>query len=243
MVIELMKSHASVRKYKEVSLSKEEIHEIVSAGQAAASSHFVQAYAVIHVTDVEKRTKLAELAKNPQQINGAGAVFVICMDYARLKKAANLLGRDIQFSLAENTIVGVTDAGLFAQNMAIAAESLGLGICYIGGVRNAPYEISELLELPFGVVPLYGMTVGVADEANEVKPRLPVDAVIHENAYDLEKYDQLLPLYDEQLKAYYQSRRTNQKDGDWSESMTQFLENPRSENLRNFLTGKGYKHD
>lgn len=243
MVIELLKSHASVRRYKDIPLNKEQVRVIVSAGQAAASSHFVQTYAVIHVTNDEKRKKLAELTKNPLQINGAGAVFVICMDYARLKKAANLLGRDLEFSLAENTIVGVTDASLFAQNMVVAAESMGFGICYIGGVRNAPYEISELLELPYGVVPLYGLTIGVPDESNEVKPRLPVEAIIHENAYNSEKYEQLIPQYDTQLKAYYQSRGTNQKDTDWSEAMTRFLENPRRENLGPFMAEKGYKHE
>ena len=55
MVIELLTAHASVRKYKDVTLSKEEVHELIRAGQHAASSHFVQAYSVIYVTDNEKR--------------------------------------------------------------------------------------------------------------------------------------------------------------------------------------------
>ena len=92
--------------------------------------------------------KLAELAKNPQQILSAGAVLVFCMDYYRLKKAANFLGKDIDFSSAENVLVGAIDVALFAQNVAIASESKGYGICYIGGVRNAPDEISELLSFP-----------------------------------------------------------------------------------------------
>ena len=148
MVIKLLTAHASVRKYKDITLTKEEVHELIRAGQHAASSHFVQAYSVIHVTDIEKRKKLAELAKNPQQILSAGAVLVFCMDYYRLKKAANLVGKDIDFSSAENVLVGSIDVALFAQNVAIAAESKGYGICYIGGVRNAPEEISELLSLP-----------------------------------------------------------------------------------------------
>ena len=104
MVIELLTAHASVRKYKDNPLSKEEVHELIRAGQHAASSHFVQAYSVIYVTDGEKRKKLAELTKNPQQILSAGAVFVFCTDYCRLKKAANLVGKDIDFSFAENSL-------------------------------------------------------------------------------------------------------------------------------------------
>ena len=82
--------------------------------------------------------QLAELSKNPQQILGAGAVLVFCMDYYRLKKAANLLDKISTFSVAENVLVGAVDVGLFAQNVVIAAESKGYGICFIGGVRNAP---------------------------------------------------------------------------------------------------------
>ena len=145
MVIELLTAHASVRKYKDMPLSKEDVHELIHAGQHAASSHFVQAYSVIHVTDSAKRDKLAELTKNPKQILSAGAVLIFCTDYCRLEKAAALLGREIDFSHAENVLVGVTDVALFAQNVAVAAESKGYGICYIGGVRNAPEEISELL--------------------------------------------------------------------------------------------------
>ena len=106
-----------------------------------------------------------------------------------MKKGARLLGKEIDFSHAENLLVGATDVALFAQNIAIAAESKGYGICYIGGVRNAPEEISELLNLPEGVAPMYAMTIGVPDEANEVKPRLPVEAIIHENSYDGDKYE------------------------------------------------------
>ena len=56
-----------MRKYKDIPLSKEDVHELIRAGQHAATSNFVQAYSVIHVTDVEKRQKLAELSKNPSR--------------------------------------------------------------------------------------------------------------------------------------------------------------------------------
>src|SRR5699024_9566544 len=67
--------------------------------------------------------------------------------------------------------VAVVDTALFGQNFALAAESMGYGICYIGGVRNNPKQISELFNLPEHVIPLFGMTVGVPVKLNEVKPR------------------------------------------------------------------------
>lgn len=240
MVIQLLTSHASVRKYKDIPIPTKEVHEIVRIGQHAASSHFVQAYSVIHVTDKVKREKLAEFSKNPVQILGAGAVLVFCIDFHRLKKAANLLDKDIDFSYAESTLVGVTDVALLAQNVAITAESKGYGICYIGGVRNAPAEISDLLGLPEGVAPMYAMTIGVPDEANEVKPRLPVEAIIHENEYDSEKYNEILPSYDKTLNDYYMSRGSNRKDAAWSDSMAKFLGSPRRMHMNEFLKTKGF---
>lgn len=241
MVIQLLTSHASVRKYKDISLPKEDVYELIRAGQHAATSHFVQAYSVIYVTDPDKREKLAELAKNPQQILSAGAVLVFCADYYRLKKAANLVGSDIDFSSAENLLVGSIDVALFAQNVAIAAESKGYGICYIGGVRNAPEEISELLSLPKGVAPMFAMTIGVPDEANEVKPRLPIEAIIHENGYETEKYDELIPAYDEIMNDYYLSRGSNRKDAAWSDSMADFLGFPRRTHMKDFLKKQGFE--
>ncbi|MBB4825116.1 nitroreductase [Sporosarcina luteola] len=241
MVMELLTSHASVRRYKDVQLSSEEVRELVHAGQHAASSHFVQAYSVIHVTDPAKREQLAELANNKNQFLSAGAILIFCADYARLEKAAALHGKTIDYSFAENLLVGSIDVALFAQNVAIAAESKGYGICYIGGIRNAPQEISDLLNLPKGVAPMFAMSIGVPEEANEVKPRLPVEAVIHENSYDASKYDDLLSAYDQTMHDYYLNRGSNQKDTAWSVQMAQFLHEPKRKHMREFLEKRGFE--
>lgn len=241
MVIELLTAHASVRKYKDLTLPKEKVYEFIHAGQHAASSHFVQAYSVIYVTEQEKREQLAELSKNKRQILSAGAVLLFCADYCRLEKAGALHQKDIDYSYTENLLVGAVDVALFAQNVAIAAESQGYGICYIGGVRNAPHEISELFQLPKGVVPLFAMTIGVPDEANEVKPRLPVEAIIHENGYDSDKYEELLQAYDQTMHAYYLNRGSNQKDTEWSLQMADFLSEPKRTYMKEFLIQQGFE--
>lgn len=241
MVIELMKSHASVRDYKEEQLTREQVEELVNAAQHAATSHFVQAYSVVWVTDPEKRKKLGELSKNPKQMEGAGAVFLMCADYNRLKHAVEMNGEEIVFDQAENLLVAVTDVGLLAQNLALAAESKGYGICYIGGVRNNMEEIAELAGLPEGVFPVYGLTVGVPNESNGVKPRLPVEAILHENNYDEEKYKEILPAYDKTIQEYYGSRGTNQKTATWTQQMTNFLKVPHRPDLKEVLAARGYK--
>ncbi len=239
LTLELLTQHASVRKYKPVELSTEEVQELVIAGQHAASSNFVQAYSAIHVTDQTKKEELAKLADNEQQFLTAGAVLVLCMDFYRIEKGANLAGQ-IDYQNAEDLLVAATDVSLFAQNIVVAAESKEYGICYIGGVRNNPTEISKLLGLPKGVAPMYALTIGVPDEQNEVKPRLPVEAILHENSYDSDKYQTLIPVYDETMNAYYKNRSSNQKNSDWSESMATFLGKPRRLHMKEFLQKQGF---
>lgn len=84
------------------------------------------------------------------------------------------------------------------------------------------------------------MSIGVPNEANGVRPRLPLEAVLHENKYDTDKYDKSLPAYDEIMKNYYASRDTNQKDTTWSEQMADFLENPQRTHIKAFLEKQGF---
>ncbi len=240
MVLNLLSSHTSIRTYKNEKLSKEEVFELIAVAQHAASSHFVQAYSVIWVTDEQIKKKLGDYSKNPQQMETAGAVFVCCVDFERLRIAGQLNDTLIVTDSAENVMVGTIDVALFAQNLVIAAESKGYGICYIGGVRNNPSEISDLLNLPLNVFPVFAMTMGVPNEQNGVKPRLPVEAILHENSYDSEKYNTLLPAYDNTLEQYYASRSSNQKAANWTKSMAEFLKVPRRTHLKKFLEDKGF---
>lgn len=239
-MINLLMSHSSVRKYTDEPISDETLHELVKAAQAAASSHFVQAYSIIDVTDREKREKLGELSRNPVQYNGAARALVFCADLKRLEYAVRKHGKEMVKDTTENFIVAVVDTALAAQNFVVAAESKGYGICYIGGVRNNPEKISELLELPDHVIPLFGLTIGVPAKRNEVKPRLPVEAVLHTNTYDETKYDTLLDEYDDVFREYYRTRATNQKVGSWTENMADYLSAPRREYMKEFLQSKGF---
>src|SRR5699024_2026634 len=168
-MIEVLKSHTSVRKYKDEPISKDEINRLLAAAQHASTSHFVQAYSVIHVTDAEKIASLGKLSKNERQFQTAPVALVFCADLKRLEYAAKVHDEEVVGDSVESFIVSIVDTALFGQNFVVAAESKGYGICYIGGVRNNPQAISELFRLPDHVMPLFGMTIGVPDQANEVK--------------------------------------------------------------------------
>ena len=103
-----------------------------------------------------------------------------------------------------------------AQNAMTAAESLGLGGVYIGGIRNSIEAVTELLQLPQHVLPLFGLCLGWPADDPQVKPRLPAALVVHENSYQPVDAD-ILAQYDEQIAAYYASRGSNTRQDTWSD--------------------------
>ncbi|MDM5187932.1 oxygen-insensitive NADPH nitroreductase [Bacillus sp. DX4.1] len=236
-IIRTMEQHVSVRKYKNEPIPKNIAERMVQAAQYAASSHFVQAYSVVYVTDAALKEKLAELSGN-RHVKECAAFFVCCADLKRLEIACEKHGTEIKHDTTENFIVATVDVSLFAQNLALAAESLGYGICYIGGIRNNPEGVSELLHLPDKVYPVFGMTVGVPDEDHAVKPRLPVGAILHENAYDENKYNELLEGYDHTTNEYYKGRLANQKNVTWTGSMSAFMSKENRLHMKGFLNEK-----
>ena len=73
---------------------------------------------------------------------------MFCADLERSAQACVTAGGEFSQGMTEDFIIGTVDVALFAQNCTIAAESLGMGICYIGGLRNNPADVSQLLDLP-----------------------------------------------------------------------------------------------
>ncbi|WP_340031726.1 oxygen-insensitive NADPH nitroreductase [Paenibacillus sp. FSL K6-1122] len=240
--IELMMKHRSVRKYKPDPVSDEQLAAIVAAGQMASSSSSVQAYTVIAVTDLEQKAKLAELAGNQAYVNECPVFLVWCADLYRLSDAANrhLPEKESYADSTENFMVATIDAALASQNAALAAESLGFGIVYIGGLRTRIEEVAALLGLPEGVYPVYGMCIGVADQETGIRPRLPLDAVLHHNRYNAEQSIKGVEQYDETTTAYMKERTNGERTTPWSELMAKRLTEPTRLQVRPFLEGKGF---
>ncbi len=143
-VIDTITSHRSIRAFKDQPISKIQLDAIIASGIAASSSSLLQAVSIIRITEQEKRLKLAELAGNQPYVASAAEFLVFCIDYQR----HYTLDNNVHPEFMELTLIGAIDAGIMAQNCLLAAESLQLGGVYIGGLRNSPYEVDQLLELP-----------------------------------------------------------------------------------------------
>ena len=241
-VIALLKQHRSIRRFKKQALDDGMLEHIVQAGQSASTSSFIQATTVVRVTKQELKEQFVELSGGQKYISSAAEFLVFCADLNRNKQRIEHIGEgDADYSWTEQFIAASVDVALFAQNSVIAAESLGLGCCYIGGIRNKPELVTELLSLPQLVYPVFGLCVGFPDQEPLPKPRLPTGAVLHENAYvSANKHELLLDEYDEHIKQYYINRSKGRLEHTWSEQMyTQSLNQTRPR-IRNSLNDKGF---
>ena len=215
--IETMLAHRSIRRFTSQPVPDQDIRRAFEAGQMASTSSNVQAYSAIRVTDHRIRASLAELAGPQQKEVDCGAFFVICADVRRHRLLAAQAGEPYDAKL-EAFLVAVIDASLFAQNACIAFESMGYGICYIGGLRNDLPQVDSLLALPEGVYPLFGLCVGTPAEQPLARPRIDLDGVLFENGYPSDKqvFEHIAD-YDAAYEHYMQSRSGSAAR--WSEMM------------------------
>ena len=221
-------------------VADELINEIVLCGQAAATSSNIQATTIIRVRDSLKREKIAALAGGQEYVATAGAFLVFCADLHRAQLACEMQGGDFVEGMTEHFIIATVDVALAAQNCVVAAESLGLGICYIGAIRNNPQTVTELLDLPRHVYPLFGMCLGYPDQNPELKPRLPLSVVLKEDSYQNADDLEGIKAYDEQIRMYYKNRSGGTKDSCWSEEMRALVGKESRPHMRKFLAERGF---
>lgn len=241
-VIETILSHRTVRDYENRPLTKEQIETIVKCAQRASTSNFMQAYSIIGVTDPEKKARIADVVKQKHVAN-CGHLFIFCADLYRHQIIGEMEQKDVIPSIesTEKFMVAVIDAALAAQNAALAAEAMGLGICYIGGLRNDLETVCEILEIPERVVPIFGKTVGYPAKINEQKPRLPLEHVYQENRYSANRssYIQQLENYNRTIEQYYKERTDNSRIDTWTGQIASRLETPVRLYMKDFVEGKG----
>lgn len=154
--IETILGHRSIRKFTSEPIASEQLQTILQSGLAASSSSMLQVVSIIRVTDTEKRKLLAQYAGNQAYVESAAEFLVFCIDYQR----HTTINPDVQADFTELTLIGAVDSGIMAQNCLLAAESMGLGGVYIGGLRNSAAQVDELLGLPKNAAILFGMCLG-----------------------------------------------------------------------------------
>lgn len=183
--IDTILSHRSIRKFTSEPLEQAQLDIIIDAARASSTSNYLMAYTMIGVTDPIKKRALASISNQPY-IEENGHFILFCGDYHRHMLYASDEEKAVMVHNVQSTeyfMIATVDATIAAQNMTIAAESLGIGVCYIGSIKRDLDLVNDLFDLPEHVVPLFGLALGYPDEQQEIKPKLSKDAVYFENSY------------------------------------------------------------
>ncbi|MFW2368661.1 MAG: oxygen-insensitive NADPH nitroreductase [Desulforhopalus sp.] len=239
-VIALLKSHRSIRKYSDEPVSQEIVEALVEAGQCAATSSFIQACTVIQVRDKKTRKKLQDCAAGQPYVVESPVFLVFCADMQRHCLACDMHGAPMLSGYTEQFLTASVDCALFAQNVLVAAESMGLGGCYIGALRNRIDEVGKLLGLPKLVYPIFGLCIGYPAQDPERKPRLPLQVVFKQERYDDSTDVALIREYDSSVRQYYKTRTGGAKDNSWSEQISEMLVKEARPHMLSFLQEKGF---
>jgi len=176
-------SHRSLRRYKSTPIDESLLNEILQAGIRASTTGNMQVYSIIVTKSQEVKQQLLPCHFNQQMVVEAPVVLTFCADFNRFNKWCGQRKAEPGYDNFISFFTGAIDALLVAQNVCIAAEENGLGICYLGTTTYTADRIVEVLKLPKGVVPITTVVMGYPDESPELTDRLPLAGVVHHEVY------------------------------------------------------------
>lgn len=176
-------AHRSIRHYQPDPVPEEVLQEILDAAIRTSSSGNMQTYSIIVTDDDSLREKLLEPHLKQRMVVEAPLLLTFCADFHRMRRWLQLHQAPDNFDNFFGFMVGAIDAVLASQTAALAAESLGMGICYLGSTLSNSDRIADILQLPANVVPVVGFTLGYPDEDPQLRDRLPRKGLVHRNRY------------------------------------------------------------
>jgi len=200
-MIEAIAKHRSIRKYKDRPVDETLLNEILSAGIRASTTGNMQVYSIIVTRDKPLREKLWEIHFKQEMVQQAPVHLTFCADFNRFNTWCRMRKAEPGYDNFLSFFTASIDALLASQNVCLEAEERGLGICYLGTVTYMANKIIELLELPRGVVPVACVVLGYPDESPGLTPRLPLEAVVHNEKYQEYTAGAIDSIYDEREKS------------------------------------------
>lgn len=216
-VIATLVAHRSVRAFDSRPVADDVLDLLLAAAQSAPSSCNLQAWSVVRVDDPQTRQRLSLLSGDQASIREAPVYLVWLADHRILEKvAAADAAPHLALDYLDSSVQAIVDVALAAQNFVTAAESLGLGAVYIGGLRRNLLAVARELGLPRRTFPLFGLCLGYPDPARpaQIRPRLPRRVVLHRETYDDRDIGADVAAYDRRQREFF--ARQGQEATDWS---------------------------
>lgn len=183
-MLDFLKQRRTIRQYTDKAIPADLMTELLEAATQSSNTGNMQAYSVVVTTNDEIKAQLAPAHFNQPMVTKAPAVLTFCADFNRFSKWCEQRNAVPGYDNFQSFMATAIDTMIFAQTFAVAAESAGLGICYLGTTTYNAGEIIEALNLPKLVVPITTVTVGYPEKMPELTDRLPLEAVVHYEKYN-----------------------------------------------------------
>lgn len=218
-------AHRTIRAYSPQPVGEDVMDTLIEVARASATSSFQQQVTLIRVTDQALREEVYAVSGQPYVSGSAGELVIFVVDLHRNAVLRERAGADLEPLTRTNLFLqGVEDAVIAAQNVVVAAESLGLGTTYLGSICADPRRMIRALGLPRHTFPLLGMLIGHPAQDPQYKPRLPREITVGENTYPaVEEHAAALAAYDATVEEYYDMRDTNRRVDSFSTQIARAL--------------------
>lgn len=231
-IIRSLYERKSVRVFEDKKISKECVTEILQSAIEAPTAGNQQLYTILHITDQEMKDKLAVSCDNQPFIAKAPLVLIFCADFQKWFDAFVEGGADPRKPGVGDLMLSVSDTMIAAQNAVVAAESMGIGSCYIGDIMEQCEYHRELLNLPEYVFPVGMLVFGYPTEQQKErkKPqRCRLEDIVHENGYHRKDGAELRRMFDKETKVrsyeeWSQAFCKRKYNSDFSKEMTRSVE-------------------
>lgn len=212
MMIKEIKEHRSIRQYKSDPIPEKILEQILTAGTRASTTGNMQIYSMVVTTSQELREKLAPLHFNQPCVTQAPVLITFCADINRFSKWCRQRGAEPEYDNFMWYVNAAIDASLASQNVALQAQANGLGIVYLGTPLYNAEEMSKVLNLPKGVIPITAIAMGYPDANPPLTDRLPLEAVVHRETYKDYSPEDIERLYKER-EASEETKRLIEENG------------------------------
>lgn len=232
----------SIRRYERQPITDGQLQFIYEAIRNTPTSYNGQQFSVIDVSDQTVKERIYELT-GQKQIKTCNHFLLFCADYNKVTELARIKGIDMpEFpKTVDGVIVGTVDAALAMMSAVVAAESMGLGTCCIGYARTAaPEAMVDILKLPRNVIVICGLAIGVPREMPDLKPKQPLELIIHKNKYRSDNLAGDLQKYDSDIHDYNMNRSGSQTDNDWCSHMLDYYRHAMDYHMLEAFRNQGF---
>ena len=220
-------NHRTIREFKDERISEETFKTLMEVVRRTPTSNGMQSCSIIRVKDNDKKASIAEIC-NQEYVKRTPELLIFIVDQFRNMMIAKEKGGNIENAKdMDRFFQGFTDACLAAQNVVVAAESMGLGTVYFGSILNDPQKVIDIFDLPELTFPVIGLGVGYPNQEPQLKPRMDMSLRLFEDNYTVfDSYLKVIEEYDREMTEYYDLRDANKRVDSFSDQIVAKLNNP-----------------